>query len=58
MPGTENHEFHAFPLFSYHLRMAYPVQGFRIYMVLTEVYKNGLCKGFDQCVVIKTFNCV
>ena len=23
-------------------------EGFRIYMVLTETYKNELCKGFDQ----------
>ncbi|MHA3320703.1 DUF927 domain-containing protein [Legionella pneumophila] len=29
-------------------------EGFRIYMVLTEVYKNELCKGFDQRTVTKT----
>jgi len=29
-------------------------EGFRTYMVLTEVYKNELCKGFDQRTVTKT----
>lgn len=29
-------------------------EGFRIYMVLTEVFKNELCKGFDQRSVTKT----
>ncbi|KTD35194.1 inner membrane protein [Legionella israelensis] len=29
-------------------------EGLRIYMVLTEVYKNELCKGFDQRTVTKT----
>lgn len=28
-------------------------EGFRIYMVLTEAYKNELCKGFDQRTVTK-----
>ncbi|WBA04285.1 inner membrane protein [Legionella pneumophila] len=28
-------------------------QGFRIYMVLTETYKNELCKGFDQRAVTR-----
>ena len=28
-------------------------EGLRIYMVLTEVYKNELCKGFDQRMVTK-----
>ena len=28
-------------------------EGFRIYMVLTEVYKNELCKGFDQRTVTR-----
>lgn len=29
-------------------------EGFRIYMVLTEVFKNELCKGFEQRTVTKT----
>jgi uncharacterized protein (DUF927 family) len=29
-------------------------QGFRHFMVLTEVYKNELCQGFDQRTVTKT----
>ncbi len=28
-------------------------EGFRVYMVLTEVFKNELCKGFDQRMVTK-----
>ncbi|WP_131777953.1 DUF927 domain-containing protein [Legionella bozemanae] len=28
-------------------------EGFRIYMVLTETYKNELCKGFDQRTVTR-----
>lgn len=28
-------------------------QGFPIYMVLTETYKNELCKGFDQRAVTR-----
>ncbi|HAT1773475.1 TPA: DUF927 domain-containing protein [Legionella pneumophila] len=28
-------------------------EGFRIYMVLTEAYKNELCKGFDQRTVTR-----